>query len=238
MRSVESEGATIDLAIAHALTALGAHRDQVQIEILESGNRGIFGIGRRRARVRASMRPALRTLLDLSGDAGRRASAQPPPSEGTAAVLGELLRLMGIDATVEQHDLGRPGELHLEIGGPGSRAMVGRDGEVLDAIEYILNRAAERGGRALEQVFVDAAGYRSERRAALEDLARRLAERVRLRGKAVSTSPLSPAERRIVQGVLRSEQNVTARIVGQGAHRKVVIIPEGRRRGGSDKAPA
>jgi spoIIIJ-associated protein len=144
-------------------------------------------------------------------------------------VVREILALMGIDATIVEAR-GQEGERVLDVSGPGSGDVIGRHGEVLDAIEYLANRMLERAGHAA-RVVLDAAGYRAERRASLAVLAHRLAERARRRGKPVTLEALSPGDRRTVYLALKSENGVTARSLGQGLKRKLVIIPEGRRRG-------
>jgi spoIIIJ-associated protein len=121
------------------------------------------------------------------------------------------------------------------LDGPDAAAAIGRRGEVLDALEHVVNRVAERAGVA-ERVVLDGEGYRARRRARLEDLARRLAERVRRRGKPVTIDPLSPADRRVVYAVLAAERDVGARSLGQGVYRKLMIIPGGVRRGGGTTA--
>lgn len=239
MRSVETTGGTIDEAIARALAALGATRDQVEIEILQSASRGVLGIRRTKARVRATMRAPLRAWLDeeprsepASPVRVPAASASPAGAQGGvdgASVLREILALMGIDGTVVEGQ-GQEGERVLDVTGPGRADVIGRRGEVLDALEYVVNRILERAGDAARFVL-DAAGYRAERRASLAELAHRLAERARRRGKPVTLEALSPADRRTLYLALRAEGGVTARSLGQGMKRKLVIIPEGRRRG-------
>jgi spoIIIJ-associated protein len=145
-------------------------------------------------------------------------------------VVNDILRLMSIDATAKPGD-----ENLLDVEGPESAATVGRRGEVLDALEYLVNRMAERAGAAA-RVVVDADGHRAKRRTNLEELAHRLAERARRRGKPVTLNTLTPGDRRVVYLALQSEKGVVARSVGQGFYRKLVITPEAGRRGGGKAA--
>jgi len=244
MRSVEGEGGTIDEAIKRALAALGVGRDEVEIDILENASRGVLGIGRRKARVRATVRAPLQARLARERDAGGALPPTPPAESALAArpdvaaagldgaaVLCDILRLMAIDATVLVAD-GQKGTRVLRVEGPESPHVIGRRGEVLDALEYVINRMAERGGRQGRRFALDAEGYRAQRNASLEKLARRLAERARRRGKPVTLNPLSPGDRRTVYRALQSENGIAARSIGQGYYRKLVIIPGGVRRGG------
>jgi spoIIIJ-associated protein len=247
MRSVEGEGSTIDDAIARALAALGVGRDEVEIDILENASRGVLGIGRRKARVRATVRTSVRSWISGEDDVGERLQACPvipsadaageagPDAVATgvdgAAVLRDILRMMVIDASVVAAD-GQRGAQVLSVEGPESAQLVGRRGEVLDALEYLINRMAEAGGRQSRRFVLDADGYRAKRRASLEQMARRLAERARRRGKPVTVNPLSPSDRRTVYLALQSENGIAARSVGQGFYRRLVIIPGRGGRGG------
>ncbi len=273
MRSVEGEGTTIDDAIARALTSLGVGRDQVEIDILWNANRGVFGFGRRKARVRATVRARLEMAPDSrfdedeaassavetavpSRDAGAhrdrpaersttsveplsRASASPAGANGAAvdavAILKEIVSAMRLTLSVVEVG-GGGGERVLRVEGPDLAIMVGRRGEVLEALEYLVNRIAERAGGAGGRVVLDATGFREQRAAGLEEHARGLAERARTRRKPVTTSALSPNDRRALHRALESESGVVARSVGRGFYRKLVIIPEGTRRGGGKAA--
>jgi len=146
--------------------------------------------------------------------------------ERARTILGELVRLIGSDATVEPAP--EPDGVHLVIRGDPSGVLIGRRGQTLDAIEYLLNRimAHEDDGSGA-RLAVDAEGYRQRRRQALEDLARRVAERARRRGKPVTLSPMSPRDRRIVHLTLQDDPHLTTRSAGSGFYRKVVIVPEG-----------
>jgi spoIIIJ-associated protein len=252
MRTVESEGSSIDAAIARALASLGVDRDQVEIEILTNAQRGLLGIGRTKARVRATIRvPVSVALRDLGLDgadapevptaspaaiadsADRRSRAvagQGSDPVDAARTLGEIVRLMGLDAEVAPVESG-PGEWILDIQGAAAVDLVGHHGEVLDALEYVVNRIVERSSDGAP-VVVDADGFRSKRIAHLEAMAHRLASRVRRKRKPVTLKAMSPGDRRALHGALKAEGGVSARSIGQGFYRKLMIIPEGR--GGGD----
>jgi spoIIIJ-associated protein len=254
MDYVEAEGDTIDEAIERALQELGVSRDRVEVEIVANATRGLFGLGGRRAKVRASLRSPLR--LDEVGEddvsvetsepapepradttAARRA---PPPEriEGAAlekarSVLQEIVGLIGVDGKVDiAHGAEGP---QLEITGDESGILIGRRGQTLDALEYVLNRIVMREGEGVEKIIVDSHGYRARRRDSLVDLAQRLGERARRRGRAVTLNPMSPRDRRIVHLALRDERDLTTRSSGKGYFRKLLIIPRAERRRGQSR---
>jgi spoIIIJ-associated protein len=251
MRSVESEGATIDAAIAEALATLGAPRELVHVEILEAECAGVLGFGRRKARVCATMRdpkawlegaaraPGAERVVAVTGAAAAPAAAAaslPPAAE----IVRETLRLIGIAATVKDGGrLAAPGgspegqAQGLTVASKEIDAVLGRRGETLEALEYLVNRMLDQAGRSDRHVTLDAAGYRAKRQTAIEDMVRRACDRARERKRAVTLEmPLGPSDRKLVHELLESERGFTVKSLGQGFYRKLTLIPEGRRKGG------
>jgi spoIIIJ-associated protein len=255
MSNVEAEGNSIDEAIEHALKQLGVTRDKVDVDILANATRGIFGLGGKPARIRATLRtlnldgartnqsPVLRAapVAESAAAAPRhpgRPTDEPTPArpepvadvdaatlERARGVLAELVTLIGVEATV---DAVRDGVgPRLLINGDVSGVLIGRRGQTLDALEYIANRIVAREDDNAGRVIVDSQNYRERRRQSLEELALRLAERVRRRGKTVTLNPMSPRDRRIVHLALQNERALTTRSAGKGYFRKLLIIPKG-----------
>jgi spoIIIJ-associated protein len=142
-------------------------------------------------------------------------------------VLTEIVRLMGSPGGVEiaQDDDG----VRLVISGDPSGALIGRRGQTLDALEYVINRVMAHEDEPISRLVVDLEDYRLRRRQALEALAQRVAERARRRGKPVSLNPMSPRDRRVVHLALQGDPTLTTRSAGTGFYRKVVIVPATRR---------
>ncbi len=232
MEPVEAEGSSIDEAIDNALKILGVTRDRVEIEILSNSARGLFGIGGRKARVRA----AVRAPLDADTLATPEPAATPlqlenPPASTAGAVaerasqlLQEIVKLMDVPAKVnwrEQEDA-----ILLEISGDSSGVLIGRRGQMLDALEYLLNRAVGREAEST-RIVVDSQNYRARRRQSLEELARRMGEQAKRKRKVIALNPLSPRDRRIVHLVLQEDPSLSTKSSGKGYYRKLIIIPEG-----------
>ncbi|HSP99408.1 MAG TPA: RNA-binding cell elongation regulator Jag/EloR [Candidatus Dormibacteraeota bacterium] len=259
MQSIEAEGNTIDDAIARALQLLGAPRERVEIEILANATKGLFGFGGKRARVRARLRrsvaeiaseppvaaPPARAAESRQAHPARPATRTPPrerrrpaptasrPSDDTPpspavlerarVVLAEIVQRCGVEATVAASGA------RLVIDGDTSGVMIGRRGATLDALEYVVNRAVGHEDERAGHIEVDANDYRARRRAALEALARRMAERARSKGKPVALIPLSPRERRVVHLTLQGDPTLTTRSAGSGFYRRLVIVPTASR---------
>lgn len=278
MEYVEAEGQSIDEAIERALQQLGVERARAEIEIVENATRGIFGIGGRKAKVRASLRtplnldpetpprpapppsppqqpaptekirPATQAAPPAPSKSAPRAPSSRRPTSGDSAslktaapqamdektieqarkTLEEVVRLMGAEGSVEvrQDDEGP----RLLINGDTSGVLIGRRGQTLDALEYFINRTLSREEDAGVHLAVDSQDYRARRRTALIDLAQRLGERARKRGKTVTLNPMSPRDRRIVHLALQGDPSLTTRSSGKGYFRKLLIIPGGERR--------
>jgi spoIIIJ-associated protein len=148
--------------------------------------------------------------------------------ERAREVLTETVRLMQTEATVRL--VNAPEGPELCIDGDTSGLLIGRRGQTLDALEYVINRVASRDAGETAHLVVDSQGYRARRREALRDLARRLAERARKRGAAVPMNPMSPRDRRVVHLALQDDASVETRSAGKGHFRKLLIVPSGGRR--------
>lgn len=229
--SIEVEGVTVDEAVEAALSSLGADRADVDIEVLSSPARGLFGIGGRKARVRVRRRLSTSTAPEALS-AAQPDSSPPPEGEASTALLehardllGDLLRRMGFESEVAiAHS--EDGDC-LQISGDNTSVLIGKHGQTLDALEYYLNRVASREEEAATRIHVDCEEYRVKRRRSLETLAQRMGDEVKRKGRSISLNPMSPRDRRIVHLALQSDPQVTTRSSGEGYYRRLVIIPEG-----------
>jgi len=242
MDFVEAEGDTLDAAIDTALKLLGAARDKVTVDILSEGRKGILGFGAQKAKVRAALRMS-------AGDIARPEASPTVPmpaarvDEPAAAVdnsaitekaktaLEEILRRMGVAAAVEQKAAADGAEILLEIKTDNSGLLIGRKGQTLEALQYLIGRiAGERQGSEGPHIVVDVENYRERRRKSLEDMALRLGEKAKRQRKTVTVDALSAADRRVIHAALQDDPWVTTKSLGQGAFRRLLIIPEGDRK--------
>ena len=246
MDHVETEGDTIDKAIENALKLLGVERDRITVDILSEGKKGILGFGSQKARIRATLR---KSTIDLRASEVESAPVEERPVLGAEAtamgqkakeVLAEILRLMGIKAEVELKAGEKTDETVVEIRAENSGLLIGRKGQTLEALQYLVSRiAGERGGTEGPHIVVDIENYRQRRRRTLEDMALRLGEKAKRQRKTVSVDALSAADRRIIHAALQDDPWVTTKSLGQGSYRRLLIIPEGdRKRKEETSAPA
>lgn len=236
MEHVEAEGDTIDQAIENALKVLRTKRDHVTVEILAEARRGLLGIGTRKARVRASLRPTVKLEEE---DGQERQTHRGDWSEEELSVirekgkevLGEIIRLMGIEATIEIKPENTPEETLLEVHGDSGGLLIGRRGQTLEALQYILARiVSDKHGMGGTQLIVDTENYLERRKNTLEDMALRLGEKAKRRRTPVSVDSLSARDRRIIHLALEDDPWLTTKSLGSGAYRRLLIIPEGDRK--------
>jgi len=213
---------------------LGMLRSQVEVEVLTEGSRGLLGIGAENARVRLAEKAAPVPIPPPPAPAPAVAAAGPTPDQvGSECLLGMLQR-MGFKASVEVlpgNDLaeaGQPEPLVLNITGDDLGALIGRRGETLRALQYLLRLMVSHRVKQWNDIIVDVENYRSRRSRSLESLAHRVADRVSKSGHAQALEPMPAYERRIVHIALRNHPHVTTQSVGEGERRKVTIVPKSR----------
>jgi spoIIIJ-associated protein len=238
MDFVETEGETIDEAIDKALEILAVDRDKVTVDILTEGTKGFLGIGAVKARIRASLRKSL--VLEEE----KRVGPEKSPDRGAVGVreigkegergkeiLSRILQLMGIPATVEVRAGEAEEEVVLDIRGENSALLIGRRGQTLEALQYLLTRimSGSWGGDG-PQVVIDTENYRQRHRQSLEDMALRYGEKAKRQRKTLTLGYLDASDRRIVHLTLQDDPWLTTRSVGKGPYRRLLIIPEGDRR--------
>lgn len=152
--------------------------------------------------------------------------------EQTRKALAFVRTLMGkmqmsVEVNVAPNDgEGSPDEIRIEIEGTDAGRIIGKKGNVLDAIQYLTARVVVRPGDARRHLIVDAEGYRARHEDQLSQMARRLAERVATEGKVITFDPMSARERRIVHIALRDMKGVRTESMGEEPQRRVQIIPD------------
>jgi spoIIIJ-associated protein len=138
-------------------------------------------------------------------------------------ILREMFDRMGLDVVIST---GQSGEKLVNVSGPDSGLVVGKRGQTLDAIHFLLNRILHRETGKRGFIDVDVEGYRSRREKALKAQALDLARQARQEGRVIEFDPMNARERRIVHMTLAEESGVHTESRGSGDQRYVQIFPD------------
>jgi len=246
MEMIEVTGNSVESAISKGLAELNAAPADVMIEVLEEPNTGLFGFGAREARVRMVLIGRRKTAEpeiasedespgdDLPAEAALKTVSEEDLGEDASVgkqVLEELLDKMGIHGRISVHlaDDDADGEAPhwmLNVTGEGINRLIGRRGETLSSLQYIVRLISSRRLQRRANIIVDAAGYKAGRSKRLRGLANRMAKQAVQQGRTITLEPMHPNERRIIHLTLRSRQDVSTRSIGEGRTRKVTIVPK------------
>jgi spoIIIJ-associated protein len=258
---IESAGKDVDAAIAAGLARLSLPRDAVEVEVLDEGRQGMFGLGARAARVRLRVRSG----VEPKAEPRRRAPSPSPPArekkapqeepapekppeaeieeqeptseeekvEAVKDVVAGLLKAMHFDGAQVQVNRAKPGPNKeevppyvVDVSGPGTDILIGTDGEVLNAFQYVTRLLVGRKMKGWVHVVVDVQGYKAKRAEKLRDLAHRMADQAADTDRAVILQPMPPHERRVVHVALYDDPRVTTESIYEGERRRVTILPK------------
>ena len=232
---VEASARSVDQAVAQALASLGVGRTEARVVVLDPGDVGrILGFGARKAHVRVSLLADGEEPDDVNyvpaahapasdGHAGEASSETTAVAETARRILGELLHNMHFDeAHIEVRDL-EP--LTLNVRTPDASDLIGRRGETLRAIQFIVGIMVNKALGQHVRITIDVDGYRARREVLLRDLAVRFASRVIATGAPVQLEAMPPNERRIIHMTLAEHPEVMTESTGEGDARRIVILP-------------
>lgn len=201
MKLLESTGKTVEEAIASGLKEMDIKREQVDVKILELPSKGFFGLGSKPAKVRL-------TMLDR-------------PEDNARAFLEDLFRAMEMEVIMDIEQ--KSDTLLVNIEGSNMGIIIGRRGQTLDSIQYLLNLVVNKSSDKYIKVFVDTENYRKKREDTLVRLAGKMAGRVRKIGKTIALEPMNPYERRIIHASLQGNPFIQTYSEGEEPYRKVII---------------
>lgn len=203
MKSIEVEGKTVEEALDKALTELGLTKENVNVEVLEQGSKGLFNvIGVKRAKIRVTSK------YDYIEEARK--------------FIDTILKSMELDANIniiEENDT-----LKINISGEKMGLIIGYRGETLDSIQYLVSLLVNKHHELPhKKVILDTENYRSKREETLKGVAIKTATRVKKTGKSFKLEPMNPYERRIIHSALQENTYVNTYSEGEEPFRRVVI---------------
>jgi len=221
MSALEFDGKDLEDALSAAVAALGRPASELDYEVIEGGRKGVFGLGARPVRIRVAV-PAGAVAARPSSPA----PTIPKPAGSTThsppgAALREIVSRMGFDLGVEEAR--QDGTLELTLDGPDRKNLMAKDGELLSAIEFMLNRMGRRAWPDEPSVRLVCRGFRSERDDELVSMVREAAAQVARSGVPRRLRAMNPYERRVVHMTVRELPGMTTVSEGDGFLKRVRV---------------
>jgi len=222
---IEIEAKSVEEAMERICEELGKKREELEFEVIEEKARGIFGLmGNKRVKVRGSLKEA-------QPEKEEKPAAAPARGEDALSYAKTVLERILAEITVPSQVQGRvDGEtIYLDIKGDGTGLLIGRHGQTLDAIQYIVGRIVGKQLGEKKVIVIDTERYRERRRENLERLSRQMGEKAKGTGRPVSLQLMSASDRRIVHLALKHDRDLETRSEGEGSMKSIKIIPRKRR---------
>lgn len=208
MKYVIKESKTVEEALNEALIELGKSEKEVEVQVLEEPSRGLFGfIGGKDAKIKVTV---LNDIIDIAHN-----------------FLEQVFKALDIHA---KEDLNREGDvLNIDIKDvdPSDKGIIiGKRGNTLDAIQYLLSLAINKDNDKYVRVFIDIEGYREKREQTLIRLANKMADKALHGNRLVKLEPMNPYERRIIHSSLQNFKGIKTSSEGKDPYRRIVIAKE------------
>jgi len=202
MKEIQVSAKTEEKAIEEAVLKLKVDSaDELEIVVLEKATKGFLGFG--------------------SKDAVIKATVKFNPEKAAKDFLREMFVAMGIIVNIETKLKDK--QLLINLSGDDMGILIGKRGQTLDSIQYLVNLVVNKGNAPYLSITIDTENYRQRRKETLESLAYNLAKKVKQTGKKVVLEPMNPYERRIIHSSLQNNKFVTTYSEGEEPYRNVVI---------------
>ncbi len=198
---MEKRAKTVDEAVNEALKELNATIDEVDVTVLDAGSKGFLGIGSKPAVVKVEL--------------------QFNPERIARNFLREVIAAFGISLNIDTTLKDK--QLFINITGKDVGVLIGKHGQTLDSLQYLVNLVVNRGHAPYIAINLDTENYRKRRKETLESLAHNLAKKAKTTRKSVYLEPMTPYERRIIHTALQHDKYVTTSSEGNEPNRYVVI---------------
>jgi len=248
--SFEFEDNSVEKAVAKACEELNIPKKDLKHDVISYGSTGIFGlVGTKKARIRVTIaepaqepetdshstapdaiplteqiveEPVTMPAADV-GDLEAHPEADDPKTVGREA-LQRIIDFITTDATISIVE--RPDRILFNVSGGNAAMLIGRRGQTLEAIQYLVEKIINKRRGKRVRIQVDVEGYAQNRQTGLQKLAGRLAEKVKGTGKPATIGQMNAHDRRIVHLALKDNNAVRTQSIGEGYIRKLVIFPK------------
>lgn len=206
MEFIEITAKTVNDAITEACQKLSIPSSKLEYEVLEEGSTGFLGLGAKAAKIKARVKEEEKTIDMIAKD-----------------FLTEVFKAMNLPVVlnIKYDDIERI--LDIDLAGDDMGVLIGKRGQTLDSIQYLVSLVVNKGKEDYIRVKLDTENYRQRRKATLENLAKNIAFKVKRTKRPVSLEPMNPYERRIIHSALQNDRYVTTHSEGDEPFRRVVV---------------
>lgn len=194
---------TVNDAITEACKVLGVTSDKLDYKVVEEGSNGFLGIGAKDAVIEAAVK---NSVSDIASD-----------------FLKDVFAAMNMTVVVDVRYNADDNEMNIDLSGDDMGVLIGKRGQTLDSLQYLVSLVVNKGNEDYIRVKVDTENYRERRKSTLENLAKNMAYKVKRTRRPLHLEPMNPYERRIIHSALQNDKFVTTHSEGEEPYRHVVI---------------
>ncbi len=194
---------TVADAITEACKAFGVTSEKLEYEVIEEGSSGFLGIGAKNAVINAKVKSSIKDKAKI--------------------FLDDVFNAMNMTVVVSVEYNEDKKELNVDLSGDDMGVLIGKRGQTLDSLQYLVSLIVNKESDDYIRVKVDTENYRKRRQDTLENLAKNIAFKVKRTKRTVSLEPMNPYERRIIHSALQNDKFVTTHSEGDEPFRHVVV---------------
>ncbi len=194
---------TVDDAITEACKALSVTSDKLEYEVIEEGTAGFLGIGSKEASIKAKVKSSI--------------------ADSAKIFLNDVFAAMDMTVVINTTFDPEEKELGIDLSGDDMGVLIGKRGQTLDSLQYLVSLVVNKNSEDYIRVKVDTENYRDRRKDTLENLAKNMAFKVKRTRRPLSLEPMNPYERRIIHSALQNDNYVTTHSEGEEPYRHVVV---------------
>ena len=203
MEFKEFKAKTVEEALTNASMELGVASTELDYEVIEKGSSGFLGIGAKPAIIKAKTKDSFLDEIQT--------------------YLDNLFKAMEVESKVTIDYDKEEGVMNIDVAGPDMGILIGKRGQTLDALQYLISLFVNKKSESYIRVKLDTENYRQRRKDTLENLARNIAFKVKRTRRSFTLEPMNPYERRIIHSSLQNDKYVSTRSEGEEPYRKVVV---------------
>lgn len=239
MEYKEFSAKTVDDAITAACQDFFVTSDKLDYEVLEEGSSGFLGIGAKPALIKARVKEDKEIVKETAKEPVKEVLKEEKTfvketakvsnvdarevEEAAKKFLGEVFDAMEMEVIVDAKYDDAEKALDVDMRGEEIGILIGKRGQTLDSLQYLVSLVVNRGQADYIRVKLDTENYRQRRKETLENLAKNIAYKVKRTKRPVSLEPMNPYERRIIHSALQNDRYVTTHSEGEEPFRRVVV---------------